>query len=958
MTRFTSLLAAMTLCLTTAVACSSDDDETVDPDAGVEDVGNDIEEEGDVDEISDVADPDDADGEPDANQHQEDASPDVTPDEGCQIQGDCADDEYCHEQECHEAPECSSVTSWLPCVSAFEDIDDDLARRAHCGGSHCRISCLTDQECADGHVCTDDGKCREFTGDLTGEHPGGDQSAPLQAGFSNVLMHFPIGLSLGGYGSRAAINDGRYVDALAASHGKMHGLHAGGVALDDGQRQLLFLRAPIIFPSMAVHEAVSRNLQQETGHDWRSSLVISGSHTHSGPARFWQLPDPNDILGDGMGLFGIDEYHEESYRWLVESLTEAAMEALDDLAPAKMGWEVVESFDVDDVISSDRRGETPPFDDNRVLLMRIDDPDDNPRGVLVSFGTHGTVHSGSYANNDVMVGIEKQLEYTLGDRYARHVPVYYFNQNGGSMSPRGRSNGHRHTQRFENLGVHLVDRTFDAITSMETTEQWSFSGHTHRFSIVHEHLDYGEREFDDYPFGALMCGSETSEDFADHSDPNDYGCAIGLHHMLAHRPATILAKSQISAFELNDLTLVTMPGELTMPLGWQVQRELRDSFDIDPFNSFTWGYAQDHLLYLLPTNLRGELPPFPGISTPKAPDEYPNYAFSYLQGGYETQMSPWGHNLGDFLVDRAVEAVGLMKGEIDAPAHPAPYPDQFSSRGHEPFAVDATDSAEVGTIVEQPPAVVERRQFVEFAWLGGDPGAEMPQAPRATLQRLEEGEFQTVQLDNYLPYDNREFVMLTRLREGDGDDQYEWVIYWEELVDFPTGSYRFRIDGHHLDADIDERVPYEAVTESFELVPSTELMIGELAVADENTIAFRLDYPAAEELRVEEVSGDRGAVTGSYRMHHRDVATGQPIFVDADQIDSVDVTITDQPPGSQIGVQDFSATTGPENGTPVTRVQIDLNGQLQPGQQLGVEIEAGDTLGNQASTSATLEFHP
>ena len=50
-TRFTALFAAITLSLTTAVACWSGDDETIDPDAGLE-----LEEERDVDDISDVVD--------------------------------------------------------------------------------------------------------------------------------------------------------------------------------------------------------------------------------------------------------------------------------------------------------------------------------------------------------------------------------------------------------------------------------------------------------------------------------------------------------------------------------------------------------------------------------------------------------------------------------------------------------------------------------------------------------------------------------------------------------------------------------------------------------------------------------------------------------------------------------------------------------------------------------------
>ncbi len=875
----------------------------------------------------------------------------------CAAQYDCADDEYCHEGTCFGSPSCPSTSAYSQCRSFFEGFRDDLAPRAYCDGEVCQTACRLDEHCPGGDVCSDNGRCIEFTGDITAGDPGGDSTAPLQAGVAETLLDFPVGLSLGGYGSRGATDDGRYVESLEASHGTMHGLTARALAVDDGTRQLVFVRAPIIFPTGPLHEAVSRRLQDETGDNWRSSLLLSGTHTHSGPARFWQLPDP-DETDIPMGMFGIDEFHQQAFDWLVDSLADAALDAVDDLSPAQMGWEVVEAFDTDDAVSSDRRSNTPPFDDNRVLLIRVDDPDGHPRAVLTSFGTHGTVHSGPYANNDVIVGAENRLEFALGERFDRTVSVMYFNQNGGTMSPRGDHRGHDHTQRYESLGAELADRTIDAIDSMETTDDWSFDGHTHRFPILHEHLDYGDGEFDDEPYGGLQCIGNGVGDFGDHYAADDYGCLLGFHDVLDHRPMTLLSKSQISAIELNDLTLVTMPGELSMPLGWQVQRELRDAYDIDPFNSFTLGYAQDHLLYLLPTNLRGELPPFPGISTPQAPDDYPEYAFSYLQGGYEANMSPWGHKFGDFLVDRAVEAVGLMRGDIDDPVYEPPLPDEFTDRDQGTFPVDATDADDVGTITEQPPAEVERREFVEIAWLGGDPGAEMPQTPQVILERhsKESDQFQPVTLPSHRIYDNRQFTMPTRLRYDDAD-RPEWVVYWEELADFPVGTYRFQIRGQHLDASTDAREDYTATTDAFELIPSTQLQIGELEAVDAQTLSFRLSLPAADELTTVGGAGDRGQLSGSYRMHHRATPTGAPIPVDIDA-GTIDVDIEHQ--GDAVGISDISVTTSEESvggdTVPVTRVAVELDDAQEPGSEVELQISAFDAHENSTTASTTLEF--
>ncbi len=871
--------------------------------------------------------------------------------EPCDYQMDCGDDGFCFDGSCHASPECPRPSMWSNCADHFDDIGAPFAERAYCDRDHCQVACTGDQHCPSDHLCTDHGRCRPFVGELTGEHPQGS-GGEFQAGIGQALLNFPVGLSLGGYGSRMSSQGGRYADSLRPSHGTMHGLDARAVALDDGDRQLLFMRAPIIFPTMAIHEAVARNLQAETGADWRSSLVISGTHTHSGPARHWQIPPDELTVGPGLGSFGTDEFHQQAFLWLVDSLSAAALDALDDLSPAQMGWEIVEAFDTDDVISRDRRGETPPFDDNRLLLLRIDHPDGSPRSLLFSFGTHGTIHDGDYATDDVIVGAESQLEYALGDAFDANVPVMYFNQNGGNMGPRGNQDGHSHTQRYDNLGHHLVERSFDAISTMETTDDWSLQGHTHRFPIDRDLLDYPDDQFSDYYQGGFQCGLGGDNG---PSEPDDYGC-IGFDQLLNHRPMTLIHKSQISAFRLNDLTLLTMPGELTMPLGWQVLKHLEMQYGIDPLKAFTWGYAQDHLLYLLPTNLQGDRPPFPGLSLPdgEAPGDYPDYTFSYLQGGYEASMSPWGHNLGDYLIARALEAVALMEGdELDLAFDP-PFPDQFTPYNDEPFDLEATAADDMGTMTEEPPATVTRRQPIEVAWIGGDPGAEAPQTPQVTLERQNgDGDFEEVLLPNRQPYTNRAFTMLTRLRYTDADLP-EWVIYWEESQDFALGTYRFRVDGHFLDDTTDERTPYQTTTEAFELVGDDLIELGDpIYDEDEEHLLIRLSYPAAHALDIERQGDDRAVPSGSYRMHHPHTPSGAPIPVDPDDLLFADAEITAN--GNALAsISDFHFDD--QSSPPITDWIIELNSPPASGDTLDLDLIIRDLWDNQTVHNTSIEI--
>ncbi|MFW5967690.1 MAG: neutral/alkaline non-lysosomal ceramidase N-terminal domain-containing protein, partial [Persicimonas sp.] len=834
---------------------------------------------------ADAGDADLADGSNDA-----DAGPTA-----CEVQDDCSAEEICHDGACREAPECGATSQWETCVDAFEEIEEGLGRHAICDGERCRVGCLTDQDCRDDEVCSDSGDCIEFGGELTGEHPGGSERADLEAGIGEALMRFPIGVSQGGYGSRAANNDGRYVESLAASDGQMHGLYARAFLLDNGARQIMFVRLPVIFPTMPLHEAVARKLQEETGRDWRDSLVISGTHTHSGPARLWQLPVD---AGISLGTFGTDEFSQQVFDWLVDSTFEAASEALDDRFEARFGWEIVEGFDEDDHISSDRWEQTPPFDDNRLLLFRIDDADGTPRAAMVSFGTHGTVHSKNYMTGDVPAGVERALEARLGETYDRFVPAFYMNQNGGTMSPRGDRHDHVEQARMEALGAEFAERALPAFEDLNTDRDIDLEATTHRFPITYETLGYEEGEWtvgglgqgtpnDQYDFGALQClQGEDDEDYETHADPPVEDC-LPAHIINNHRSLTLFAKSQMTALRIDGLTMLTLPGEASMELGWQVLREARDRYEIDPLTSWTFGYAQDHQLYLTPTNLRGELPPFDGISTPQAPDEYPDYAFSWLQGGYEASMSVWGWKFGDFLLERAMETVGLLEGaDVDLEL-PEAKPTEFTRLDQERFPVESSDAERVGDVVEEPPESVERLETIEVAWVGGDPGAEMPQAPRALLERRVDGDFEPVETDSRRPYDNREPVMLTRRREV--DDRWEWVVRFEEMHDFPTGEYRFRIEGHYVDEE-DERHAYEATTRAFEIAPLDDLDLE--SSADESSVEARLAYPAATALSYDETDEDPGAVTGNFRMRHPRVGPGvsPPLEVDRD-ITADDVTV-------------------------------------------------------------------
>lgn len=845
-------------------------------------------------DLPDAGDDSDDDAETDGSGDDADAGDDAEAG-ACSSDDDCDEGSFCISGRCNDLS-CRAPEDWVECQDWYNEIEDDLGRFAICREGQCELPCQFDEECADGETCADFGQCVPFTGTL-GPGTAGESTGTLRAGVSNVLMDYPIGVPLGGYGERAAFQDGRYAVSLRASAGAVHGLYARAVALDNGTEEVVLVRLPLIFIGDQLHEDISRALQAETGDDWRDNLIISTTHTHSGPCRHWHLPpEPATPLGS----FGIGEFHQWFYDLVLASTLEAVRAARADLSPAKIGWTIVEAFDVDDQIGRDRWRATPPFDDNRALVIRIDDMNDVPRAVLFSFGAHGTDNGSDYASGDSLAGAERGFEARIGEEFGVFAPALYFNQNSGSMSPAASSRGHDFPQTIERMGYAFLERVYDDYENIETTDQLTMGSSTLRFPLGYDIMGYDRDQFaatfppplgGEYSFGGISCSGRVGGD----SDPETYDsledltCAGALQFLLNNTPPSMLQRSQTTAMTLNGLTIQTMPGELSMELSWQILRALRDEHGVDPLSAWTFGYAQDHLFYLLPTNLRGELPPFPGISTPMPPDDYPDFAFSYLQGGYEASMSPWGPNLGDYLVARAVENYGRLIDPAAEIAVPPVLPQQLSPRDMGTFAVDVTPAERVAEIIEPMPEQVERFETIEFAWIGGDPGAEMPQVPEVLLQRQVGEAWEAVITPSTLPYSNREPLFMTRVRQNVDTGLYEWVVRWEELGEFPTGTYRLRVRGNVLTA-AETIEPYELTSAPFDMVPSSAL-VAEFSGLEDTSAVVHIGYPRDERMRFSSFANDPGEVTGNYRMRHPLVPNGFPAPLAETVTAEVEVTV-------------------------------------------------------------------
>lgn len=198
--------------------------------------------------------------------------------------------------------------------------------------------------------------------------------------------------------------------------------------------------------------------------------------------------------------------------------------------------------------------------------------------------------------------------------------------------------------------------------------------------------------------------------------------------------------------------------------------------------------------------------------------------------------------------------------------------------------------------------------------------------------------------------------MLTRRREN--SDDWEWVVRWEEIQNFPTGEYRFRVEGHYLDAT-EARQGYEATSRTFEVV-ATDMLQVEIATS-ETAVEGRLGYPPAARLQYEGTSDDPGKVTGNFRMRHPHAGAGvsAPLVVGED-VTAADVTVRVMDgtsevllaTGADLTLTTAAETVGARAGVPVTRYSVDVS-SLASGSYT-VEVAVRDAYGNTGVGTAML----
>jgi hypothetical protein len=192
------------------------------------------------------------------------------------------------------------------------------------------------------------------------------REAPLQAGAARVDMTPASTPPLAGYGNRL----GR------PSRGVHDPVYARALALQAGDRPVVLVSLDLLAVTDDMVAAVEARIRREVPLP-DDSLLLAATHTHSSfgavARRVWES-------------FAAGEYDEPMFRFLVERAAEAAIDALQNLAPAEFAWGATSAPEriANRMIPGGPTDAALPF-------LAVRRPGGAPVAILVNFAAHATV---------------------------------------------------------------------------------------------------------------------------------------------------------------------------------------------------------------------------------------------------------------------------------------------------------------------------------------------------------------------------------------------------------------------------------------------------------------------------------------------------------------------------------------------------------------------------------------
>ena len=365
---------------------------------------------------------------------------------------------------------------------------------------------------------------------LVGVEPGDVASATLTAGAAKVEVVVPPGTPLGGYGAmarRAPFPDvlGRHGHAFwfRPHEGRNGTIAARALVLVGGDARVVWIAVDLVAVDRGLTAEVTARLERAFGGP--VTVILSASHTHSGPGAFGE--------SEVMGLVVLDRPDAVVRDNIVRALVDAARAADARRVPARLGFATRVGPDV----TRDRLGAAI---DRELVVMKVGGPDGRAIALVWNFAIHPTMLGARNLalSDDVTGAASRVLESSLG------VPALFVNGAVGDVSPR------RHGRdAVSEVAATLAKAVQEAAGRVELHESGAPA-------VATSHIGLGR------PWLSVKnCVGRWM--------PGVVAVPLG---------SVFPADATLVGFAIGDAAWVTIPGELQSALGVRIKQEARRHF--------------------------------------------------------------------------------------------------------------------------------------------------------------------------------------------------------------------------------------------------------------------------------------------------------------------------------------------------------------------------------------------
>lgn len=422
----------------------------------------------------------------------------------------------------------------------------------------------------------------------------------MRLGTARIDITPPIGTELCGYGAYRQ----------RASTGILDNLYSRAVYVESGKTRILFIANDLLGVTAELTEKIRELCKKHLGLPGKS-VMLSATHTHSGPSTF-----------GGYGWGEVDPLYLDHlpYAWL-----ELAKKAISTAKSAKLYW-TSGQIDVGP-FAYDRHDPDGPVDTEvRTAVFKVGG---KPKAILVNTSIHGVV----FGSQNTMVSGDwpGRLENALEKKYKDSIAIFV-QGTSGTINARptcvGLKEGRKH---IEKIGEYIAGETIKLIESAAIHEDDNTSLKVAR-KIVQLPLKLVSKKELAASRNEQIAAPKDTKRSVDEKNM-DRLCSGVCQKLIDHYVdgSQKGCPAEVQLFRIGKLYIVSMPGEMFMALGKEILKSCKDGMVM------LAGYTND---------FKGYFPTREAYGDPRY--HYPTQMVPIIMG-----ESPYKPGVGELLVRTA-----------------------------------------------------------------------------------------------------------------------------------------------------------------------------------------------------------------------------------------------------------------------------------------------------------------